>query len=99
MPKITSDQLGRVAASVAQQISRDFPEPVQVAISILPDSSPLPGGAISGNCAGLAYLAWNIVRLALQEPRPTDCEKCAAAWDRLQAADLALTPTQEVGRC
>lgn len=97
---LNSDELGRVAASVSRQIQRDFPEPVMVAISILPDSAPLPGGAIYGNASGLAMLAWNIVRLALKEPRPTDCEKCAAAWDRLQGADLALTPMAEEGpRC
>lgn len=64
----------------------------QVALVIWPDGAPHPFAAVWANAAGHASLARRLCNLALAEPRPTDCACCGEAWDRLQAAALALEP-------
>jgi hypothetical protein len=62
------------------------------------DGEP-PVSAMFGNPSSYAAMMRRVCDLVIQEvPRPADCEMCAAAWDAIAVAHLALTRVPE-GKC
>jgi hypothetical protein len=66
-------------------------------LAVLIDDDDGPDISAFANTAGLARLAEALCAAAAHEPRPTDCDACAEAHDRLQRA-LAILK-QPRGRC
>lgn len=62
----------------------------QVAVALLPSWSADPVVSLYGNDDGFAALARGLLDAMTSQPRSTSCPKCAAAWDAMQTAKLAL---------
>lgn len=55
-----------------------------------PDGLPEARAAMWGNASGFAFMIRTAIVCATMKPRPTDCERCAKAWDALKLAGAAL---------
>lgn len=70
----------------------------QVALALLPGDADYTGSSVYGNDSGLARIILTLLKTSTQHGRPTACAKCAAAWDAMQLATLALSGLED-GSC
>lgn len=85
-----------IACSVCRRIVEHFD--MSAAVAVFNEKTGEMAGTAAGNVASFALMVRHLCDLATREPRPTDCEKCGAAWDRMKMAHAALEPLQ-AGRC
>lgn len=60
---------------------------------------PMPKVAVIANATSAAAMIRRLCETVTSVPRPTDCEGCGRAWDRVQLAGLALEPLDNETAC
>lgn len=98
MSMTEEDKRAHVAVTVAQFTSH-LASVIggQALVVAWPEVLEKPVAAGWGNTTGLAGMLRQVCEDTISEPRPTDCAKCAASWDMIKAAHLALTAAS--GHC
>lgn len=91
MPNLSEAQAKAIVDRIFARLRREAPGHILLAIA--PEGSPTGHFRSLANAGGLAAMLHRLIAAQLEHPRPTDCDACAAAWDALQAAELALRPT------
>lgn len=91
----SGDPLAGLACSTTATLKRMTGGKLGCAVIIdVPDN---PAVSTFTNCAGLAGMVLAMTEQAARWDRPTDCDNCASAWDRLQQVRALLTGA--LGKC
>lgn len=93
-----TQRLLAAAVSASQQLAEGFEG--QAMVGIWPDGSGVPVAiGLHGNPNGIATMMEAVCAIVTQNPRPTDCADCQAAYDRIAMAYLVLKKPASPSSC
>jgi hypothetical protein len=82
------NELARFTSECAKEV-HDVVDGQSIVVA-WPDGFEEARAAAWGNTTGFAFMIRTAIVCATMKGRPTDCDRCAAAWDALKLAASAL---------